>query len=80
MKCHNETACIAIISKQKCLFSKNEGQESETNPVWELVPMGGGKAKGKGEGGQIQWKYSVSIYENGQMRHIETVVRRERRV
>jgi hypothetical protein len=39
--------CIAILYKeilykQKCLFSKNGGQEGKTGPVWGLVPVGQG--------------------------------------
>jgi hypothetical protein len=30
MKYHNETLCIDILNKQKCLFFKNGGQESKT--------------------------------------------------
>jgi hypothetical protein len=26
-KCHNETSCIAIFNKQKCLFSKMENKK-----------------------------------------------------
>jgi hypothetical protein len=38
-KCHNETPCIAILNKQKCLFLKNREQEGKTVPVWVLVPV-----------------------------------------
>jgi hypothetical protein len=26
-KCHNETPCVVILNKQKCLFSKTENRE-----------------------------------------------------
>jgi hypothetical protein len=37
-KCHNGIPYIDILIKQKCpFFSKNEGQEGKTGPVWGLV-------------------------------------------
>jgi hypothetical protein len=42
-KCHNETPYIAILNKQKCLFSKNGGQGGKTGLVWELVPLERGR-------------------------------------
>jgi hypothetical protein len=43
MKCYNETSCIDILNKQICPFSKTEGQESKTGPVWRLVQVGVGR-------------------------------------
>jgi hypothetical protein len=40
-KCHNETPCILILNKQKCLFFKNGEQEGKTVPAWGLVTAGG---------------------------------------
>jgi hypothetical protein len=37
--------CVATLNKQKCIFIKNGEQEGKTVPVWELVPVGGGKYK-----------------------------------
>jgi hypothetical protein len=50
-KCHNETPCVAILNKQKCLFFKNEGQEGKMGPVLGLLAVGEGKICGRGEGG-----------------------------
>jgi hypothetical protein len=44
-KRYNETPCIDILNKQKCLFFKNREQEGKTGPVWRLVPVGGGGYK-----------------------------------
>jgi hypothetical protein len=44
----NETLCIDILNKQKCLFFKNGEQEGKTGPVWMGVISGRGEDMGKG--------------------------------
>jgi hypothetical protein len=45
-KCHNETLCIDILNKQKCLFfSKTEDKKCKSGNVWGLVLEGGGRYK-----------------------------------
>jgi hypothetical protein len=40
-------------------FKKKERQEGKIGFFWEWVPVGGGKAWGKGEWGWIWWIYFV---------------------
>jgi hypothetical protein len=45
-KCHNETPCIVILNKQKCLFlQKNKKRKAKQVIVWGLVPLGERKIK-----------------------------------
>jgi hypothetical protein len=51
-KCHNETLCIDLLSKQKKIFFKIGGQEGKTGPVWGASTSGrwGGYKERVGEG------------------------------
>jgi hypothetical protein len=40
-KCHNETPCIAILNKQKCLFSKAEDKKVKQVLSWGVVSVEG---------------------------------------
>jgi hypothetical protein len=47
-KYHNESPCIAILSKQKVFFFKNKGQKAKTGPVWGVGISGMGEDTRKG--------------------------------
>jgi hypothetical protein len=47
------SSSIAILNKQKCLFSKNKGQESKLGLVWGLIIVGGGRIWGKQVGERV---------------------------
>jgi hypothetical protein len=47
-KCHNETSCTAILSIQKCLLLKNEGQEGKNRYCLRVGPSGRGEDTRKG--------------------------------
>jgi hypothetical protein len=42
---HSETPCIAILSKQKFLFSKTENMKIKQVLSGGVVPVGGGRYK-----------------------------------
>jgi hypothetical protein len=74
-KYNSETACVAILNKQKCLFSKMKDRKIKQVPFWcwyqwEWGGYREGVKKGK-FGGNI-----CLMYENGKMRLIETILRR----
>jgi hypothetical protein len=50
---------------------QNREQGDETGPIWVLVFVGGRKV----EGGCMEWKYYVLMYENGELKHVETIAR-----
>jgi hypothetical protein len=71
-KCYNETLCVAILNKQKCLLSKTKDRKvkqvlsgcrysvmrEEIRNGWRRVNM---------------VEYYALMYENGEMRPVETV-------
>jgi hypothetical protein len=55
-------------------LSKTEDRDVK-RPVWRLVLVGRERIQRKGVGGRIWWKEFPLLYENGNMRPVETVLR-----
>jgi hypothetical protein len=51
------------------VFFKNKKQEGKTDPIWGLVPVGGGTCKERVKAAEC----SVLLYENGKMQQVETI-------
>jgi hypothetical protein len=65
--------------EQSIHILKKEGQEGKVGTVQGWVPVRGGRASDKGEGGRIWWLYFLFMYENSTMRPVEIVLRWGRR-
>jgi hypothetical protein len=73
-KCHKETPCIAILSKN-AIFPPAITEKKKAKQVLyeEWLPWEERKTLGKGVGGCKHWKYSVHMYVNVKMRLVESV-------